>query len=64
MKKPLIVRSEAEADLIEAYQWYEDRVRGCQGVERYQAEARRAIDDDEVIVDDTKDSKKIKDGKE
>ena len=28
MKKPLIVRSEAEADLYEAYQWYEDRLQG------------------------------------
>ena len=28
MKKPLIVRPEAEADLNGAYQWYEDRVRG------------------------------------
>jgi plasmid stabilization system protein ParE len=26
--KPLIVRSEAEADLSEAYQWYEERVAG------------------------------------
>jgi len=28
MKKPLIVRAEAEADLAEAYQWYEQRIRG------------------------------------
>ncbi len=28
MKKSLIVRSEAEADLTEAYQWYEKRVNG------------------------------------
>ena len=28
MKKPVIVRSEAEADLSEAYQWYEQQVRG------------------------------------
>jgi plasmid stabilization system protein ParE len=28
MKKPLIVRSEAEVDLSEAYQWYEQQVRG------------------------------------
>ena len=28
MKKSLIVRSEAEADLTEAYQWYEERVDG------------------------------------
>ena len=28
MKKPVIVRSEAEADLSEAYQWYEQKVRG------------------------------------
>ena len=26
--KPLIVRSEAEADLSEAYQWYEKRIHG------------------------------------
>jgi plasmid stabilization system protein ParE len=28
MKKPLIVRPEAEADLAEAYQWYEEQVPG------------------------------------
>jgi toxin ParE1/3/4 len=28
MKKPLIVRCEAEADLSAAYQWYEQQVRG------------------------------------
>lgn len=28
MKKPLIVRAEAEADLAEAFQWYEQQVRG------------------------------------
>lgn len=28
MKKPLIVRPEAEADLAEAYEWYEQQVRG------------------------------------
>jgi len=28
MKKPLIVRPEAETDLTEAYQWYENRVHG------------------------------------
>jgi hypothetical protein len=28
MKKPLIVRPEAEADLAEAYGWYEQQVRG------------------------------------
>ena len=28
MKKPLIVRPEAEADLTEAYHWYEDRASG------------------------------------
>jgi len=28
MKKPLIVRAEAEADLTEAFQWYEQQVRG------------------------------------
>jgi toxin ParE1/3/4 len=28
MKKPLIVRSEAEVDLAEAYQWYEQQVHG------------------------------------
>ena len=32
MKKPVIVREEAEADLSEAYQWYEQQVRGL-GVE-------------------------------
>ena len=26
MKKPVIVRAEAEADLAEAYQWYEQQV--------------------------------------
>ena len=31
MKKPLIVRAEAEADLAEAYQWYEQQVRGLGG---------------------------------
>lgn len=31
MKKPLIVREEAEADLIEAYQWYEQQKRGLGG---------------------------------
>ena len=28
MKKPLMVRAEAEADLAEAFQWYEQQVRG------------------------------------
>ena len=28
MKKPLIVRPEAEVDLAEAYQWYEQQVHG------------------------------------
>lgn len=28
MKKPLIVRAEAEADLAQAFQWYEQQVRG------------------------------------
>ena len=28
MKKPLIVRAEAEADLAEAFRWYEQQVRG------------------------------------
>ena len=28
VKKPLIVRAEAEADLAEAFHWYEQRVRG------------------------------------
>jgi len=28
MKKPLIVREEAEADLAEAFQWYERQVPG------------------------------------
>ena len=28
MKKPVIVRAEAEAELTEAYQWYEQQVRG------------------------------------
>lgn len=28
MKKPVIVREEAEADLSEAYQWYEKQVHG------------------------------------
>ena len=28
MKKPVIVREEAEADLAEAYQWYEQQVLG------------------------------------
>jgi toxin ParE1/3/4 len=28
MKKTLIVREEAEADLADAYQWYEQQVRG------------------------------------
>jgi len=28
MKKPLIVRPEAEGDLAEAYQWYEQQVHG------------------------------------
>jgi ABC-type tungstate transport system permease subunit len=28
MEKPVIVREEAEADLTEAYQWYEQQVRG------------------------------------
>jgi len=28
MKKPLIVRSEAEVELAEAYQWYEQQVHG------------------------------------
>jgi plasmid stabilization system protein ParE len=28
MKKPLIVRAEAEADLAEAFQWYEQQVPG------------------------------------
>ena len=28
MKKPVIVREEAEADLAEAYQWYEQQVSG------------------------------------
>ena len=28
MKKRLILRPEAEADLADAYQWYEDRVSG------------------------------------
>jgi len=28
MNKPLIVTPEAEADLTDAYQWYEQRVRG------------------------------------
>lgn len=31
MKKPLIVREEAEADISEAYQWYEQQVRGLGG---------------------------------
>jgi toxin ParE1/3/4 len=31
MKKPVIVREEAEADLSEAYQWYEQQVRGLGG---------------------------------
>ena len=31
MKKPVIVREEAEADLAEAYQWYEQQVRGLGG---------------------------------
>ncbi len=31
MKKRLIVRDEAEADLDEAYQWYEQQVRGLGG---------------------------------
>ena len=31
MKKPVIVRAEAEADLAEAYQWYEQQVRGLGG---------------------------------
>ncbi len=28
MKKPLVVRSEAEADMAEVYWWYEDRLSG------------------------------------
>ncbi|MEW6614798.1 MAG: hypothetical protein AB1401_04970 [Thermodesulfobacteriota bacterium] len=28
MKKPLIVRPEAEVDLAQAYQWYEQQVHG------------------------------------
>ncbi len=31
MKKPLIVRAEAEYDLAEAYQWYEQQVRDLGG---------------------------------
>ena len=31
MKKPVIVRAEAEADLAEAYQWYEQQVRDLGG---------------------------------
>jgi plasmid stabilization system protein ParE len=31
MKKPVIVRAEAEADLAEAYQWYEQQVLGLGG---------------------------------
>ena len=31
MKKPLIVRAEAEADLLEAYRWYEQQVRDLGG---------------------------------
>lgn len=31
MKKPVIIREEAEADLAEAYQWYEQQVRGLGG---------------------------------
>ena len=31
MKKPVIVRAEAEADLGEAYQWYEQQVRDLGG---------------------------------
>ncbi|MHB8809794.1 MAG: type II toxin-antitoxin system RelE/ParE family toxin [Desulfobulbaceae bacterium] len=31
MKKPLIVRAEAEADMAEAYEWYEQQVRGLGG---------------------------------
>lgn len=31
MKKPVMVRAEAEADLAEAYQWYEQQVRGLGG---------------------------------
>jgi len=31
MKKPVIVRAEAEDDLAEAYQWYEQQVRDLGG---------------------------------
>jgi toxin ParE1/3/4 len=31
MKKPVIVRAEAEADLAEAYNWYEQQVRDLGG---------------------------------
>jgi hypothetical protein len=31
MKKAVIVREEAEADLTEAYQWYEQQIRGLCG---------------------------------
>jgi hypothetical protein len=31
MKKPVIVREEAEADLTESFQWYEQQVRGLAG---------------------------------
>lgn len=31
MRKPVIVRAEAEADLTQAYQWYEQQVRDLGG---------------------------------
>ena len=49
MKKRLILRSEAEADLTEAYHWYEDRVSGLGSEFLQSVEAVNVVDPRRIL---------------